>query len=115
MANSEQATETKSVASQLLGEWTVALYFSAASPPSSTTMVITNVSEDGTLVGTFYQTPFETARYTVRDDIVAFVLITSDNSGLYSSSGRVTAEGQIDGQTLSTGRNFLMTWTATKR
>ncbi|WP_100644385.1 hypothetical protein [Alteromonas facilis] len=99
---------------KLVGEWQVSLYYSPTSPPSSTQMTITKVNDDGTLEGDFYQTSFQTARYTFYENTLIFALITSDNSGLYSTSGRMTIEGDIEGQTLSEGRNFLMAWSANK-
>ncbi|MBE1299315.1 MAG: hypothetical protein GJ680_05340 [Alteromonadaceae bacterium] len=110
---SDTSTQTK-LKENLLGEWNVALYFSPSNPPLSTTMNISKINDDGTLEGTFYQTAFETARYTFIDDSLIFVIVTADNSGSYSTSGRLDLNGNIDGQTLSTGRNFLMAWKATK-
>lgn len=99
----------------LLGTWDVALYFSASAPPSATVMEISAVNEDGTLAGTFYQSEFEQGRYRLTSDSVVFTVITSDSTGPYATSGRVQADGRIEGQTLSTGRDFLMAWTAQKR
>lgn len=65
--------------------------------------------------GTFYASPFESGRVTERDGAVVISVITSDGSGPYATSGRLITPDQIDGQTLSTGRDFLMTWSATKR
>lgn len=102
-------------AEQLLGTWDVSLYFSPTDPPSSTVLDVFEVREDGTLVGSFYQTPFEIARYTIRNEEILFTVITGDGSGPYSTSGRMGPDGIIHGQTLSHGRNFLMTWAAQRR
>lgn len=99
----------------LLGTWDVALYFSQDSPPSATVMDISSINRDGTVGGTFYASPFESGRVTERDGAVVISVITSDGSGPYATSGRLITPDQIDGQTLSTGRDFLMTWSATKR
>jgi hypothetical protein len=40
---------------------------------------------------------------------------TGDQSGAYWHSGRLQPDGSIEGQTLSEGRNFLMTWRAVKK
>ncbi|MEO1642770.1 MAG: hypothetical protein AAFR74_05490, partial [Pseudomonadota bacterium] len=98
--------------SQLEGTWNVALYFSETAPPSATVMEVTSVNDDGTFEGTFYNTPFEIARYTKRDGVMAFTIITRDGSGFYATSGRLDDNGIIDGQTLATGRDFIMMWSA---
>ena len=101
--------------SELVGTWDVALYFSADAPPSATVMEITEASEAGALTGSFYNSNFETGRYRSQGDEIIISVITSDGSGPYATSGRLTAPGFIEGQTLSTGRDFLMAWTAEKR
>lgn len=98
----------------LVGTWDVALFFSADAPPSSTVMEITEAG-DGALTGSFYQSAFEQARYRVQGDTIIISVITSDGSGPYATSGRLTGDGIMDGQTLSTGRDFLMAWRAEKR
>ena len=102
-------------AEDLLGTWDVALYFSAEAPPSGTVMEITAVNADGTLAGTFYQSAFESGRYTRRGEDWVISVLTADGSGPYATSGRLGPDGIIEGQTLSTGRDFLMAWTAQKR
>ena len=98
----------------LVGTWRVALYFSPNDPPSETVMEITDVTEAGTLLGSFYQSAFESARATRRDGAIIIAATTSDGSGPYTTSGRLVAPDRIEGQTLSVGRDFLMAWTATK-
>jgi len=101
-------------ATRLMGNWDVSLYFDPDSPPSTTTMEITQVNADGTLAGRFYQSPFEMGRYTQKDGEIILTVVTSDGSGPYATSGRLQSDGSIKGQTLSTGREFLMPWTAQK-
>lgn len=109
------AVDTPRTAQDLLGTWDVALYFSPDSPPSATVMEIEAVNPDGTLGGTFYSSAFELGRFTKRGEAIVISVITSDGSGPYATSGRLVAPNQIEGQTLSSGRDFLMTWSATKR
>ena len=97
----------------LIGTWDVALYFSEEAPPSATIMEIESVVE-GVPVGTFYGSAFEEARVITRDNMIIFTMTTSDNSGAYIHSGRLI-DGEMDGQTLSVGRDFLMPWTAEVR
>lgn len=111
----DQAAVIDVSASDLLGTWDVALYFSPTAPPSSTVMEVTAVNEDGTFEGTFYGTTFDIARHTSRDGNVAFTVITTDNSGYYATSGRLSEPDLIEGQTLATGRDFIMMWSAKRR
>jgi hypothetical protein len=97
----------------LNGTWDVALFFSSSEPPSATEMVL-NAAEDGALSGSFYGSPFEEAEYSLIGDTLAFGSVTSDGAAPYSHSGRLVG-GKIEGQTLSHGRDFLMTWVATRR
>lgn len=106
------ATSPSPEIDELTGKWAVALYFDAGAPPSATDMVITTASE-GKLAGTFYGSPFEAGNYAIREGIVAIAALTSDQSGVYAHSARLV-NGRLEGQTLSQGRNFLMTWTATR-
>jgi len=103
------------VSDRLMGTWDVALYFSPGSPPSATVMEITAVRSDGTLEGNFYQSAFELARYVVREDQLIISVVTSDGSGRYQTSGRLSPSGEFRGQTHSIGRDFLMPWTAERR
>ncbi|MEL6686607.1 MAG: hypothetical protein AAFP97_03190 [Pseudomonadota bacterium] len=100
--------------SALLGTWDVSLYFSPDAPPSKTQMVVTAVGEDSTLAGTFYDSPFLNGRYTTFDDEIRFTVVTTDRTGPYLTSGVLGADGTMAGQTLATGREFLMAWSAEK-
>ncbi len=96
------------------GTWDVSLFFSAEAPPSATVMVL-DPQADGTLQGSFYGTPFDLGRISERQGAVAFIATTQDNSGDYITTGRLTPDGRIEGQTLSVGRDFLMLWSAERR
>lgn len=96
------------------GTWDVSLFFSAEAPPSSTVMVL-EPQADGRLAGSFYGSPFEMGRIAERYDAIAFIATTSDSSGQYITTGRLTEGGGIEGQTLSVGRDFLMLWRAERR
>ncbi len=97
----------------LNGAWDVAMFWSPTEPPSSTVMVL-NVAEDGKLTGSFYQSDFLEAEYSLRVETLAFGSVTTDGEAPYSHSGRLV-NGRIEGQTLSQGRDFLMIWVATRR
>ena len=110
---SAQTEEAAMPVASIEGSWDVALYFNADAPPSSTQMVI-NATNDGVLTGSFYGSPFaDVSRITARGDVIAFSAVTSDASGSYYHSGRLDGD-IIEGQTLSEGRGFLMTWTANR-
>lgn len=94
----------------LIGTWSVDLYFSPGQPPSQTEMVISSIN-DGVLTGTFYGTDFDDARATVFEDQVLLTITTKDGSGPYVTSGRLSG-ATIEGQTFSIGRDFLMPWKA---
>ncbi len=101
----------------LVGQWDVTMYYSETDPPSSTELVITEAA-DGKLAGSFYQSDFMVANYSVRNGVLAFGATTTDGQAPYAHSGRLKREGGedvIEGQTLSSGRNFLMMWTARRK
>jgi hypothetical protein len=97
----------------LNGIWDVEMFYSPTEPPSTTVMELT-AGESGALSGSFYQSEFEEAEYSLRGSALAFGAVTSDGSAPYSHSGRLV-DGKIEGQTLSHGRDFLMIWVATRR
>lgn len=99
--------------SDLNGTWDVTLFWSPTEPPSATVMVL-NVDEAGVLSGSFYDSEFVQAQYSLRGETLAFGSVTTDGSAPYSHSGRLI-DGKIEGQTLSQGRDFLMIWVATRR
>lgn len=101
-------------AATLIGTWDVSLRFAPDAPPSKTEMQITLVKE-GQLEGSFYGTPFSIGRAVLHDGMWVIAAKTGDLSGAYWHSGRLQADGAIEGQTLSEGRTFLMTWRAVRR
>jgi hypothetical protein len=101
-------------ASALIGTWDVSLKYDPNAAPSKTEMVITQ-TDNGALVGTFYGTPMEVGRVTSVGTSWVIGARTADLSGAYWHSGRLALDGSIEGQTLSEGRNFLMTWRAVKK
>lgn len=100
--------------SSFVGVWDVALHFDPTQPPSETVLEIDAV-EAGTLSGSFYGTEFEVARAVSFQGEMRMSFMTSDGSGPYASAARLLPDGSLSGQTLSTGRGFLMAWTAKKR
>lgn len=112
LSGSAFAQET-SPAAPLFGTWDVELHYSPDSPPSSTAMMISG-EEDGVLTGSFYGTPFETARFTDFEGELGFIALTSDSSGLYVHTGRIEGD-EIRGRTLARGRDFIMPWIARPR
>ncbi len=100
-------------ATDLNGTWDVTMFWSPTEPPSSTVMEL-SVADDGKLTGSFYQSDFLEAEYSLRGDTLAFGSVTTDGEAPYSHSGRLV-NGRIEGQTLSQGRDFLMIWVATRR
>jgi hypothetical protein len=100
--------------SALIGTWDVSLRYDPNAAPSKTEMIITKVN-NGSLVGTFYGTAMEVGRVTSVGTSWVIGARTADLSGAYWHSGRLTPDGSIEGQTLSEGRNFLMTWRAIKK
>lgn len=77
-------------------------------------MLIVKV-DDGALTGTFYGTAFEEGRIASSSTSLVIAARTGDQSGAYWHSGRLQADGSIEGQTISEGRDFLMTWRAVKK
>ena len=104
------ALAQENVIEDLIGTWSVDLYFSPDQPPSQTEMVISSI-DDGVLTGTFYGTVFDDARATVFENEVLFTMTTKDGSGPYVHSGRLSGT-TIEGQTFAIGREFLMPWKA---
>jgi len=101
--------------STLIGTWDVSLYFSEDQPPSSTALVVES-GQDGVLEGSFYGSPFSDSGVTAFEGDILFTAVTADGTGPYLHSGRLSkGADMIEGQTLSTGRDFLMAWTATRQ
>jgi hypothetical protein len=98
----------------LLGTWDVEMQYDANLAPSKTEMKITRV-EGGALEGSFYGTSLEAGRFVARGSTWVFGGRTADQSGPYWHSGRLRGDGSIEGQTLSEGRKFIMTWRAVRK
>ena len=107
--SSAPTTRTATVA-EFIGRWDISLFYAEGQAPSRTEMVIESVV-DGAMTGTFYGSPFETARARKYGPTLAFTATTKDGTGPYIHSGRLDGD-IIEGQTLSVGRAFLMTWRA---
>lgn len=100
--------------SDLVGVWDVELYFDPDQPPSVTVMEVTAIDE-GAVSGAFYGSEFSTAQAVMHNGFIIFSAITSDGTGPYAHGMRMHSPNHIYGQTLSTGRDFVMPWEATKR
>lgn len=98
----------------LIGTWNVSIRFDPDLPPSNTEMQITKV-DNGALTGTFYGSEIEEGRITSLSTTLVIAGRTGDLTGAYWHSGRMQADGSIEGQTLSEGRDFLMTWRGVKK
>jgi len=99
----------------LIDVWDIALIFDPSKPASITSMEIAAIDNGGGVTGTFYGSPFESAQAVLHEGEVVFSAVTSDGTGPYAHAGRLQGDGTFKGQTLSTGRGFIMPWTATRR
>ncbi|HZF43668.1 MAG TPA: hypothetical protein VEZ48_09695 [Sphingomonadaceae bacterium] len=99
----------KRSAHPLAGEWTVDLRPAPSAPAYLKPMVL-NVAADGSLSGTFYDNAIQAGRADAANRI-CFAFRTADPSGLYQTSGCLEG-GEIEGQTWSEGRGFLLSWSA---
>jgi hypothetical protein len=96
----------------IAGNWIVDLRLSDKDPPYSKPMVLTP-APDGSLSGEFYESNIEAGRFNNKKGHQCVAFRTSDNSGPYQHSACL--EGKIiKGISWSTGRNFLLQWTATR-
>lgn len=99
--------------SPLSGEWIVDLRSSPNDPAYLKPMVIL-VGSDGSMTGTFYDREIDNGRAGTVSGRSCLALRTVDASGPYQTAGCLVGD-QIEGQTWSEGRNFLLTWTAVRR
>lgn len=99
-------------ANQLNGDWTLDLRPAADSPAYIKTMKL-DITPQGTVAGDFYDHEIEDGRAFAAKGRACFAFHTSDETGPYQTSGCRVAE-RIEGQTWSEGRQFLLTWTATR-
>lgn len=95
-----------------IGEWSVDLRLSLDDPPYAQPMML-SLSDDGTVAGTFYGSPIETGRAGEAKGRTCLSFRTSDNSGPYFHAACLEGE-QLSGQSWSTGRGFVLPWTATR-
>ncbi|MBB5746284.1 hypothetical protein [Brevundimonas variabilis] len=99
--------------SPVSGEWTVDLRPDPNAPAYLKPMVIA-VGSDGSITGTFYDHAIDKGRASAVSGRACFAFRTFDDSGAYHTSGCLVGD-QIEGQTWSEGRNFLLAWTAVRR
>jgi hypothetical protein len=69
------------------------------------------IAEDGAVSGSFYGAPIQAGRATESNGRTCFAFNTFDQSGPYHHAGCLR-EAAIEGQSWSTGRDFLMNWRA---
>lgn len=98
-------------AADLVGRWRVDLRPGPDAEPSYTSFEVTRAG-DGTLEGSFYNTPLEHARLNLSWGTAHFAFVTEDGSGPYGTSGRLVSRDKMVGTTHSIGRGFLSVWTA---
>ena len=72
------------------------------------------IADNGTVTGKFYRGDIELGLASDNKGAQCFAFTTSDPTGPYHTSGCLTAEGRLEGQTWSEGRKFLMHWIATR-
>ena len=98
------------VASPVQGDWSVDLRTDLSAKPYSQPMRL-DVAADGKLTGTFYGGPIAEGRAATSNGRTCFAFNTADQSGPYHHAGCLRGAA-IEGQSWSTGRNFLLAWRA---
>lgn len=103
-------------ADDLLGRWTVDLRPTPDADPYTITMNLTGFDDaSGDLQGTFYSgSPIENGRVNTSWWGIGFAFTTSDNSGVYFTSGMLRG-GVLRGTTFSPGRGFMAVWEGTPK
>ena len=96
--------------SGLNGSWSVDLRLNASAPAYSQPMEL-EIGADGAVTGSFYNTAIEAGRAADSNGRTCFAFTTRDGSGPYQHSGCLRGE-VVEGQSWSTGRNFLLNWRA---
>lgn len=99
-------------ASRLNGDWTLDLRPTNDAPAYIKSMKL-DITPAGVVSGDFYDHAIEDGRAFGAKGRACFAFHTSDNSGPYQTSG-CSVGNQIEGQTWSEGRHFLLTWTAVR-
>ena len=110
LALGQEAPPEKADASALIGRWKVDLRPTPDAEPYFQEFEVL-AAQGGTLRGSFYGAPIESARTNEDWGRAHFAFVTRDGSGEYYTSGELV-EGQLRGTTLSVGRDFLAVWTA---
>ena len=104
------ASEERSAA--WAGEWSVDLRLSLDDPPYAQPMTLSLVGE-GEVAALFYGSPIEAGRAGEAKDRTCLSFRTSDESGPYFHAACLEGE-KMTGQSWSTGRGFVLPWTATR-
>lgn len=97
----------------LAGKWKVELKPAFDSAPTYTELVVTPTGRN-TFGGSFYYSDFSDGLFDPRPGFVAFAFVTSDGQGFYNTSGKMFADGRVEGMTHAVARKFLMSWTAVR-
>jgi hypothetical protein len=96
----------------LSGNWTVDLRPTSQAPAYFKPMTLT-IAADGTLTGTFYDHAIDLGHAGATNGRPCFAFRTQDGSGPYQTSGCLVGD-QVEGQTWSEGRRFVLTWKAVR-
>jgi hypothetical protein len=94
----------------LNGAWSVDLRTTSTAPAYSQPMELT-VAADGAVTGRFYGAPIDAGRASDSNGRTCFAFTTKDGTGPYHHAGCLKGE-VVEGQSWSTGRNFLLNWRA---
>ena len=106
------STRTPALA-RLDGDWTVDLRPTAEADAHPMPMTL-KIAENGVVTGLFYRGPIEAGLASDNKGARCFAFTTSDPTGPYHTSGCLNGQDQIEGQTWSEGRHFLMHWIAAR-
>ena len=99
------------VAQPLDGTWTVDL--SAKPGEAYTKPMLLKLAADGTLSGSFYDTPIEAGRWKTDRGRTCVSFRTSDGVGPYHTAACLAGE-QVQGHTWAEQRNFVFNWNAVR-
>ncbi len=100
-------------AGALAGTWTVDLRPSLDGPAYEKPMTLV-VAGDGTVSGTFYGASIASGRASESNGRTCFAFTTADQSGPYQHSGCLKGDA-VEGLSWSTGRGFLLAWSAKRQ
>ena len=107
-----QSVRTDALAG-LEGSWTVDLRPTSDAPEHPMPMTL-KIADNGVVTGMFYRGDIELGLASDNKGAQCFAFTTSDPTGPYHTSGCMTPQGRLEGQTWSEGRKFLMHWIATR-